>query len=149
MVARLGLGLRGWTKWVNSLLLIAAGCAEPSPPAQFPTAAPPIPAGQGRLWFYRPYEPYESLNLADIDANGSYVGSVAIGEAFYRDVAPGYYRIVPASYGRDFGQDRNIVIVPGQQIYIKIVSLRSWAEGSPQNFQRDTFYAWLIPPEVA
>jgi hypothetical protein len=136
-----------WGKWASGLLLIAAGCAEPQ--AQTPAMVLPIAPGQARIWFYRPYEPYESLNLADIDVNGSYFGSVAIGTALYRDVSPGCYHIAPVTYGRDVNQDLNVVLAPGQQLYIKIVSLRSWAQGLGKNFERDTFYAWRIAPQVA
>jgi hypothetical protein len=40
---------------------------------------------------------------------------------------------------------------PGQQLYVKVVSLESWGSGlaGTKNIWRDTFYAWLIPPEVA
>lgn len=133
------------------LLLGVAGCAVSPTAAQIAAAAPPIPAGQARVWFYRPLEPYESLNLAGIDMNGTYVGSVANGSAIYRDVAPGPYHIAPDSWGRDINQDTNVSLVPGQQLYIKIVSLKSWAisvSGS-RSFQRDTFYAWQVVPEVA
>jgi hypothetical protein len=133
----------------SGLLLLAAGCAEPTATAQVPIAAVPVPAGQARIWFYRDWLPSESLNLANIDVNGGYFGSVANGSAFYRDIAPGHYHIAPVSYGRDFNQDREVDLAPGQQLYVKIVSLRSWVEGFSVNFQRDTFYAWLIPPEVA
>jgi Protein of unknown function (DUF2846) len=88
----------------------------------------PVPAGQARVWFYRPLEPYERLNLARIDMNDSYIGSVANGNAFYLDVPPGHYRIVPESFGRDINQDRNVDLTPGQQLYAKIVSLGSWGE---------------------
>jgi hypothetical protein len=63
-------------------------------------------SGQARVWFYRPWEPSESLDLALIDMNGSYVGAVAKGSAFFRDVPPGHYHIAPESFGRDFNQDR-------------------------------------------
>jgi hypothetical protein len=141
---------RRWLQWASGLMLIAAGCADPPPILQAPVAAEPVPAGQARIWFYRDWQPSESLNLANIDVNGSYFGSVANGSAFYRDVLPGYYHIAPQSYGRDFNQDRDVVVAPGQQLYIKIVSLRSWLDGlGGKSFQRDTFYAWLIPPQVA
>ena len=112
---------------------------------------PPVPAGQARIWFYRDWEPSESLNLANIDVNGTYYASVANGSAFYRDVPPGHYHIAPVSYNRDFNQDRNVDLAPGQQVYIKIVSLESWgvSVSGSRTFRRDTFYAWLIPPEVA
>src|SRR5690348_15663229 len=103
-----------WLPWASVLMLTAAGCAEQPATTQVasiaPTlpagqAAPPVPAGQARIWFYRTWLPSESLNLANIDVNGSYYGSVANGSAFYRDVPPGHYHIAPASYNRDFNQD--------------------------------------------
>ena len=134
--------------WAIGLLLIAAGCAEPPATAQVAVAAPPVPAGQARIWFYRNWLPSESLNLANIDVNGSYYGSVANGSVFYRDVPPGHYHIAPVSYNRDFNQDRDVDVAPGQQLYIKILSSQSW-DGACRNCVRDTFYAWLIPQEVA
>ena len=84
--------------------------------------------------------------------NGSYFGSVANGGVFYRDVPPGHYDIAPQSYGHDFNQDRDVDLAPGHRLYVKIVSLRAWelgVGGDESNFDRDTFCAWLIPPEVA
>ena len=63
---------------------ITTGCA-----ARTPVTETPIPAGQGRLWVYRIWLPSESLNLANIDVNGVYFGSVENGGVFYRDVPPG------------------------------------------------------------
>jgi hypothetical protein len=142
---------RRWLRWASGLLLIVAGCAESRATAQVAPAAPQVSAGQARVWFYRPSEPYESLNLARIDMNDSYIGSVANGNAFYLDVPPGHYRIVPESFGRDVNQDRNVDLAPGQQLYVKIVSLGSWgvSVSGSKNMARDTFYAWLIPPPVA
>lgn len=141
---------RSRSQWWGSssacLLLIVAGCAAPQP-----TVQTPVPAGQAQIWFYRDWQPSESLNLANIDVNGSYFGSVANGSAFYRDVAPGIYHIAPASWARDFNQDTSVALAPGQQAYIKILSLTSWANSVSvsRDFQRNSFYAWLIPPQVA
>jgi Protein of unknown function (DUF2846) len=142
---------RRWLLWASGSLAIMAGCAELPGSAQVAASAPPVPSGLARVWFYRPLEPSESLNLALIDMNGSYVGAVANGSAFYRDVRPGYYRIAPESWGRDFNQDTNVALVSGQQLYIKIVSLESWAQSvsGSRTIARDTFYAWLIPPAAA
>jgi Protein of unknown function (DUF2846) len=129
------------------LAIVSFGCVPAAPTAS--PAIPPIPAGQARVWFYRDWDPSESLNLALIDMNGSYVGAIANGSASYRDVFPGSYHIAPQSYGRDFNQDTNVAVAPGQQLYVKILSLRSWSEGFSRNFQRDTFYARLMLPEVA
>ena len=148
MPARLALRSSWCVGCVSGLLLIAAGCAQPPAPQ---VAAVPIPAGQARVWFYRPYEPTESLNLALVDMNGSYVGAVENGSAFYRDVPPGHYHIAPESFGRHFNQDRDVDLVLGQQLYVKIVSLESWgvSVSGSRTLRRDTFYVWLIPPEVA
>jgi len=54
---------------------------------------------------------------------GSYFGSVANGGAFHRDVAAGYYHIAPVSYNRDFNQDKDADLAPGQQLYVKILAL--------------------------
>ena len=139
---------RRWLQWAGVLMLTATGCAEPPATAQIASSAPPVPAGQARIWFYRNWLPSESLNLANIDVNGSYYGSVANGSVFYRDVPPGHYHIAPVSYNRDFNQDRDVDVVPDQQLYIKILSSQSW-DGACRNCVRDTFYAWLIPQEVA
>ena len=115
-----------------------------------PVPAPPVPAGHARIWFYRDWEPSESLNLANIDVNGSYFGSIANGGVFYRDVPPGHYHIAPRSYGQDFNQDKDVDLAPGQQVYCSVASLRSWEEGGDVGvFARDTFYIRLMPPEVA
>jgi len=131
--------------WAAGLLLIAAGCVERVP------VETPIPPGQARIWFYRNWLPSESLNLANIEVNGAYFGSVENGGAFYRDVPPGPYHIAPQSWARDFNQDTNVALVPGQQVYVKILDLTSWASSVSvsKNFQRDSFYTRLIPPQVA
>ena len=141
---------RKWLLWASALLLVATGCT-----ARAPVAEAPIPAGQGRIWVYRNWLPSESLNLANIQANGVYFVSVENGGAFYRDVPPGTYHIVPESWAHNPNttpnMDTNVAVVPGQQVYIKIVDLTSWATSVSvsRSFQRDAFWAWLIPPEVA
>jgi Protein of unknown function (DUF2846) len=137
--------LRKWLSSAVALLLVAGGCAERAP------VQVPVPAGQARIWFYRNWLPSESLNLANIEMNGVYVGSVENGGVFYRDVMPGTYHIAPESWARDFNQDTNVALVPGQQAYVKILDLTSWATSVSVSriIQRDSFYAWLIPPQLA
>ena len=79
------------------------------------------------------------------------IGAVENGNAFYRDVPPGHYHIAPESFGRDFNQDKDVDLAAGQQLYVKIVSLKSWgvSVSGSKNIERDAFYAWLISPEVA
>jgi hypothetical protein len=63
--------------WISGLMLIAAGCADPPAMPEAPTVAPPVPAGQARIWFSRDWEPSESLNLANMHVNGSYFAPMA------------------------------------------------------------------------
>jgi hypothetical protein len=44
---------RRWLQWASGLLLIVAGCAQ----SLAAIAAPQIPSGQVRIWFYTGYEP--------------------------------------------------------------------------------------------
>lgn len=142
------LPLRNWFRLAGLLLvLIAPGCAAPPPSTETP-----VPPGQARIWVYRNWLPSESLNLANIAVNGTYFGSVENGGVFYRDVPPGTYHIVPESWAHDpKQQDTNVTLAAGQQAYIKIVDLTSWAVSvsASKNFQRDAFWAWLIPAPAA
>ena len=139
---------RSWLFCASGLLLIAAGCAQPT--TTVPVVAPPIPSGQARVWFYRPWEPSESLNFALIEMNGSYVGAAENGSAFYRDVPPGHYLVTVQTVGIDTNQTANFDLVSGREAYVKIVSLPSWDTGGDKNqWEKPTFYAWLIPNQVA
>jgi hypothetical protein len=133
--------------WVCGLMLIMAACADPPAAPRVLATAMPL-AGQGRIWFYRDWQPSESLNLANIDVNGSYFGSVANGGAFYRDLPAGHYHISPVSYNRDFNQEKDVDLAVGQELYVKILSSQSW-DGACRDCVRDTFYVWLIPPQIA
>jgi hypothetical protein len=138
---------RIWVKPLSGLLLLLAGCAAAASPAP-----PPIPPGQARIWFYRLWDPSDSLNFANINVNGVYFVSVIPGGVLYRDIPPGIYYIAPQNKYLDFNQNTNIALVPGQQVYIKILNLSSWANavsGAQFYVRRDAWYAWLIPPQAA
>jgi hypothetical protein len=130
-------------------LTALTGCAQMSLVGS--AAIPPIPAGKARLWFYRVYLPSETLNMTQVSMNGVYAGYAPLGGAFYRDVQPGVYHITVESYGRDFNQSTNVGLVVGQEAFVQIESLRSWASiyGIGFGAGRDTFYARLIFPWIA
>jgi hypothetical protein len=139
---------RRWFSTGAACLLLAAVSSCVQRPTVSSAAVPPIPAGEARVWVYRDYLPSESLNMTAVTMNGAYAGYSQLGGAFYRDVPPGIYHVAVNSYGIDFNQSTNIAVVPGQQAYIKIESLRSWVN-CDWPCQRDTFYAWQIPSLVA
>jgi predicted small lipoprotein YifL len=140
---------------VLALLLFAlAACAGPSGPL-FPEVAgtvPPVPADRGRIYFYRDYEPYESLSRPPLYLNGETVGASIPGGVFYRDVAPGTYEIKVLSLGLYPNQFKTVAVRPGDTYYAKIESLRSWSgddNGDLSSFVSDTFVVVLIDPNQA
>lgn len=117
-----------WLLAVFFGLTALAGCARN--PTVGSVSAPPIPAGEARVWFDRVYLPSETLNMTEVSMNGAYAGYAGyaqLGGAFYRDVPPGVYHIEVESYGRDLNQSTNVALVTGQGVYVKIESLRSWS----------------------
>jgi hypothetical protein len=128
-------------------MLATANCAGPAPTGSL--AIPPIPAGEARIWFYRDDEPYAGKGRPAIAANGAYIGVAELGGAFYRDVLPGRYQVTVETTGMDFGQASSLDLAAGGEAYIKIVSNPSWVTGGLAFYERPTFYAWLIPSEVA
>jgi hypothetical protein len=144
---------------VAILLLSAAGCVQGPPPTASVTI-PPIPAGEARVWFYRPIDAYDSMATPYIRMNDAIVAISEPEGASYRDVPPGPYHITVDSYGKDFNQDKNVQLAAGQELYCKIVSLRAWVDTTSGgggdgggvgagDSGRNTFYVWLIPAETA
>ena len=130
----------------TAILLTAVGCAELPPTSS--VMIPPIPTGAARVWFYRDYEPHESLARPYVRLNEQIAGISEPGGAFYRDVAPIRYHITVDSDGRDFNQVADAELAAGQEVYAKVVSLRSWLgdDNDCTNWGGcDTFYVWLIP----
>jgi hypothetical protein len=142
---------------VGLITLAAVGCTQLSPTASI--SVPPIPAGEARVWFYRSADPYDSVGTPYIRMNDAIVAISEPGGASYRDVPAGPYHITVDSYGKDFNQEKNVNLSAGQELYVKIVSLRNWiasggggggdSGGGGGDFARETFYVWLIPPETA
>jgi len=137
------------------LALTAAACSQL--PRTASVSVPPIPPGDARVWFYRDGGPYDGVGTPYLRMNEAIVGVSEPGGASYRDVPSGPYHITVDSYGKDFNQDKNVQLAAGQELYVKIVSLRAWITGGGgggdgaggSDYDRDTFYVWLIPPEIA
>jgi hypothetical protein len=134
-----------------TLFLVATAGAFADTAAPSSTPVPPIPPGHARIWIYRDYEPSESLNMTAVSINGAVTGYAQPGGSiFYRDVAPGRYLVSVESYGRDTNQSTNLVLAAGQEVYIKIESLRAWSStGERSSIERDTFYARPVTPRLA
>jgi hypothetical protein len=112
------------------------------------------PSGYARIWIYRYYEPYESLDTPSVRFNGQIVGVSEPSGSFYRDVAPGEYYVTVDSLGEDVNQFARVGVAAGQQIYILVQVSRYWDCGGGGNrggsgWCRPTFYTRPQLPEVA
>jgi hypothetical protein len=139
------------TAAIGAALLALAGCvAQPSGPAPVsPAAAPPIPPGQARLWFYRDYQPSVSFNLANISVNGARVASVpAFGPGVYRDVPPGEYRIMPEDFVSAPSQGTTVTVGPSDLVYLQIED-NPIVWGDMSVFQKDVFTVRPVPAAQA
>ena len=137
-----------WRGAVTAFLLIATSCTRL--PLTSSVVIPPIPNGEARLWFYRDYEPSETLARPYVRLNEQVTGISEPGGAFYRDVAPAHYSVTVDSAGRDVNQFADIDLAAGQGVYVKVLSLRSWLDDDCIPWGGcDTFYVRLVPAEAA
>jgi hypothetical protein len=142
--------IRNLRHLVGALLLGLAACAGPSGTPFPEVSVPPVPPDRGRIYFYRDYEPYESLSQASLYLNGARVGVSVSGGFFYRDVMPATYAIT-AWTQKDFPDaSKTVTLRAGDTIYAKVESFRGWEDGGgDSNFARDTFVVMIIDPVQA
>ena len=97
---------------------------------------PPIPASEARVWFYRDAGPHDSQEQPYVLMNGTIVGVSQPRGSFYFDVKPGFYHVTVQQYLNAPEEAANINLVPGQQVYLKIVSLINCIQSGPRNDDR-------------
>jgi hypothetical protein len=136
------------------VILAAFLIGAPLSPAGAVAAPGSPPPGYARIWLYRYYEPYVSLATPYVRFNDQIVGISKPGAAFYRDVAPGEYRVTVDSEGRDVNQFATVDVVAGQQVYLQVQASRYWDCGGGGGnhgggWCRTTFYTRLQLPQVA
>jgi hypothetical protein len=145
---------RWWLRGAAAVLLLATAGGCPAL-AQTASYLPQIPPPQARIWFYRELNPNSTQARPYLRLNGAVVAISEPGGSLYRDVPPGHYLISVDSYGVDYNQTREVDLLPGQEIFAKIVSNDNWVDfggggnGGGGGFHRDTFYVWTLPPQVA
>ena len=145
-----GAAARQWRRGAMTLLLLLAGCSQLPPTSS--VMIPPVPAGESRIWLYRNEGTYESHETPYFRLNGQSVGISEPNAAVYRDVPPGHYTVSVDSYGVPYpNQFANFDIRAGQEIFIKVVSMRERVGGGGDGGFgfRTIFYTWLIPADSA
>jgi hypothetical protein len=127
------------------VLAALLGSCDTAPQAA--VTAPPVAPDKARLYFYRDANIYDALVWTAVSLNGQRVGDSAPGTVFYRDVAPGTYRIEARSDKLYPGQPRTVVVGPGTTTFIKVQVLPSWGQSGRQ-WQGNTFAVAIVDPAV-
>jgi uncharacterized protein DUF2846 len=127
---------------------ILASCqGRVSEPVMSSVAVPPPAPGLARIYFYRDWEPYESMSRPFIYLNDAPAQISEPGGISFRDLAPGEYHISVDSQGTYPHQFKMLALRAGDIRYVKIESLRDWFRGP--FWYRDTFVVALIPERQA
>lgn len=132
-------------------LVLSACQGHVSEPSMAATSIAPAASGLARIYFYRDWEPYESLSRPLIYLNDAPAQISEPGGISYRDLPPGQYHISVDSPGVYPHQFKELVLRAGDVRYVKIESLASWYGGIGHHHfgQRDTFVVELIPERQA
>src|ERR1700749_739893 len=101
--------------------------------AQIPAIAP----GTGRVWFFRGWDSPSGQSfvfgaLPTIYANGTSIGEIATGSAFFRDFPPGTYRFTVEPIGLPTTQAAIVELTAGTESYLQVQWVASWQFGYPE-----------------
>jgi hypothetical protein len=130
------------------LFLTLSACAEASRgPAFASIALPPIPADKARIFFYRFYEPYESLALSPIYLNRREAAVSVPGEVSSLDVAPAEYELYVYSRNDFSNSFKHVALRSGDALYVRVDATKNW--GGDCFAEWPTFVSTLVPAEKA
>jgi hypothetical protein len=127
---------------IAALVLLGACSGRIREPVFASVRTTPVAADLARVYFYRAFEPYESLARPLIYLDGRSLAVSEPGGVLFRDVEPGAHQISVFSPGIYPNQSKNILLRPGDTLYARIESLRSWHQGF--TWERDTFVVSLV-----
>lgn len=133
---------------ISALLLSVAvsGCDTATQSVDGSAAA--VPPGKARLYFYRDAAYYDGLEWTTVSLNGDRVGASGPGTVFYRDVAPGTYRVEARSDKLYPAQVKTVAVAPGSTTYIKVQAQPYWGQ-SGWLWTGNTFIVAVIDPVIA
>jgi hypothetical protein len=104
-----------------------------------------VPSDRARFFFYRDYEPYESLGRPYVTMNGEVAGISEPGGVFYRDMPPGTYLIAVRNNTFYPDQDKTVTAAAGQTFYAKVASIKGYNSGDSM-YEPDTFAVVVVDP---
>jgi hypothetical protein len=132
------------------VLLALTACAGEQPTFdQLGARLPPAPANTARIFVYRAFEPYQSLQWVPVFFNNDTIGAVGPGKVILRDVAPGTYTIEAKSEGLWPEQAKTVTVRPGGVVYAKITSFKGLDPTADAPSELITYVVVLMDPATA
>ena len=110
----------GTPRAVAATLVLMVAAAGSAASAATPDQAPPVPAGQARVWFLRQLLPGTQFHPPMIYVNGAPIATSAEGTAFYRDFVPGQYAFGVENCVPQAGTDQTMNLQPNAQYAIEV-----------------------------
>jgi hypothetical protein len=112
--------------------------------AATPNQAPPIPAGQSRVWFLRQLLPGTIFTPPTVYVNGAPIARSAEGTVFYRDFTPGQYAFTVENCLTQAGTGQTMMLRPNAQYAIEVTQDDNGAwDCTPQQVS----YLRQVPPQ--
>src|SRR5689334_16820022 len=138
-------------------LPVLADCTPQAKVTTSQTQIPAIAPGSARVWFFRGWDSPSGQSFVfgaapTIYANGTPVGEIATGTAFFRDFSPGTYRFTVEPIGLPTPQAANVQLAAGTQSYLQVQWVASWQFGYPEadfSFAPNTFGILTMSPQIA
>jgi hypothetical protein len=130
--------------FVLSLMLLG-GLMTPAF-ATNPEQAPPIPAGQSRVWFARQLLPGSTQTSPQVYVNGAPIAISGQGTAFYRDFAPGQYKFTVENCLPQAGTGQDMTLRPNAQYLLEVTQDDN---GAWDCYPPQVSYLRQVPPQEA
>ncbi len=120
-------GVRIWparriVHFAFALLLLAVAGGAGMARAAAPGEAPPLAAGQARVWFLHQMLPGTAFHAPMVYVDGAPVAISAQGTAFYRDLAPGRHVFSVENCLPQPGASQTVSLQPGAQFLLQVQS---------------------------
>ena len=110
-----------------SLVVAAAigGCAAADRP---PLVLPAPPPDKARLVVYCDNNPVDNPQWTTVSLDGSRLGGIGPGNVFYRDLAPGSYKVEVRSEQLYLNQARTLSLAAGTTTYVDVQAVYGWGK---------------------
>jgi hypothetical protein len=126
-------------------LVVLGGLLMPAFAAT-PEQAPPVPAGQSRVWFARQLLPGSIQTAPQVYVNGALIAISAQGTVFYRDFTPGKYKFRVENCLKQANTGQNMRLRPNAQYLLEITQDDN---GAWDCYPPQVSYLRQVPPQEA